>query len=148
MQINSSGNFIWSEVEPEFKFIQDKGISGHSLVTVPQSEINEEYVLLSGGLLKNGTALHNVFKFNGTWHHFGHLSKPRGRHNSIYWNGAVYFIGGIRFYTNSEENKLKMEIWKRKSTSNSFKTSENWPELFAWRNPFTFIVPDSFFPDH
>ena len=38
--------------------------------------------------------LGNVFKFDATWSPFGALKKPRKGHASIYWNGAVYVIGG------------------------------------------------------
>ena len=84
--------------------------------------------------------LKNVFKFNGTWSRFGKLNTPRTYHNSIYWNGAVYVIGGW-FNT-------KMEIWNIKESPDKFKLTENWPELIDWEYPHLFIIPDSFFPDH
>ena len=93
------------------------------------------------------------------------MKKPRNYHSSIYWNGAVYVIGGLaydRFYGYTAEDKLyfnadivinktgraKMEIWKIADSPDEFKTSENWPELNQWMNPYLFIVPDSFFPDY
>ena len=66
-------------------------------------------------------------------------------HNSIYWNGAVYVIGGIY---NWDDRNTKIEIWNIKESPDKFKTKENWPELFGWAFPHLFIVPDSFFPDH
>ena len=67
-------------------------------------------------------------------------------HNSIYWNGAVYVIGG--FDDLNGMGKTKMEIWKIKDSPDQFKTKDNWPELFTWFRPHLFIVPDSFFPNY
>ena len=106
-----------------------------------------------------------VLKFNGTWHLFGQLKRPRAYHSSINWNGAVYFIGG-RYQINDwlnlwdsdydysyhsevdEDSRVRMEIWKIQDLPDHFETTENWPELFNWKTPHIFIVPDSFFPDH
>ena len=139
-------NFSWSVVEPvDFKFTPGKYITGHSMVTVEPSDINEEYVLFLGG--HDYLELEIVFKFNGTWFPFGKLKKRRYWYNTIYWNGAVYVIGG--HYDNIHENgKTKMEIWNIKDSPDQFKTKENWPELFYWMWPHLFIVPESFFPDH
>ena len=149
LKIDENKNFRWSVVAPDFKFTSSKGISSHSLVTVESSDINEEYVLLIGGeSLQYRTQyekLQNVFKFNGTWFPFGKLNKPRTDHNSIYWNGAVYVIGGNYYW---DDAKTKMEIWNIQDSPDQFKTKENWPELFEWDRPHLFIVPDSFFPDH
>ena len=93
--INES--FSWSVVDPDFKFTEVNQIKGHSLVTVKSSDINEEYVLLIGGFGKahySTSYVTTIFKFNGTWSSFGHLNKPRVYSNSIYWNKAVYVIGG------------------------------------------------------
>ena len=117
---------------------------GHSLVTIPPSYLSEEYVLLIGG--NSYGYLKNVFKFNGTWFSFGQLNRPRAWHNCIYWNGAVYVIGGIHRYSSSE--RTKMEIWKIKDSPDQFETLENWPELNDWNWPHLFIVKDSFFPDY
>ena len=89
----------------------------------------------------------DVFKLNGTWFSFGQLNKPRYGHNSIYWNGAVYVIGG--WYDGDVDNNknTKMEIWNIKD-SDQFQTTQNWPELFSWSYPHLFIVSDSFFPDY
>ena len=87
--------------------------------------------------------LKDVFKFNGTWFPFGQLKKPRSYHNSIYWNGAVYVIGG-RY--GLQDGKTKIEIWNITKSPNQFKTFENWPLLFDWLLPHLFIVSDSFFP--
>ena len=144
LKIDENKNFSWSVIEPDFEFTLNEYIFFHSLVTVESSDINEEYVLLIGGY--NGRQMvKNVFKFNGTWFPFGKLNKPRDSHNSIYWNGAVYVIGGeYVFY----DRNTKMEIWNIKESPDHFKTTENWPELFGWYRPHIFIVPDSFFPDH
>ena len=76
------------------------------------------------------------------------MNKPRSEHNSIYWNGAVYVIGGKYEYDKEFNDKRKMEIWNIKDSPDTFKAKENWPELFGWQMPHLFIVPDSFFPDH
>lgn len=70
------------------------------------------------------------------------MKKKRAYHNSIYWNGAVYIIGG------GTDAKTKIEIWNIRDSPNHFKTIENWPVLFDWWFPHLFIVPDSFFPDN
>ena len=44
--------------------------------------------------------------------------------------------------------KTKIEIWNIKDSPDQFKSKENWPELFDWKRPHLFIVPDTFFPDH
>ena len=137
---NNSLSIISQFVEHDFEFTRAKRIFCHSLVTVGSYDINEEYVLLIGGYNDRDEKLENIFKFNGTWVHFGRLNKPRVDHNSIYWNGAVYVIGGYL--------KTKMEIWNIKDSPDEFKTNENWPELLHWELPHLFIVPDSFFPDH
>ena len=155
MKRNKDGTFLWSGIEQDFNDSIKKVRKGHdhTLVTIPPSDVNEEYVLLIGG----HTALNNVvdwtdvvmksiYKFNGTWFHFGQLKKPRAKHNSIHWNGAVYNIGGIHGYYNEDDRRTKMEIWKIEDSPDQFKTYENWPELYKWEYPHLFIVPDSFFP--
>ena len=122
-------------------------IYDNSLVTIPSSDINEEYVLLIGGISDRFKLMNNVFKFNGTWFPFGQLNKPRNLHNSIYWNGAVYVIGGRNDVINDEKYNTKIEIWNIKDSPDHFKTKEKWPELNNWLNPHLFIVPDSFSPD-
>ena len=123
----------------------------HSLVNIP-SDINEEYVLLIGGVEFKEKVMRmqsDVWKFNGSWTYFGNLNKPRCAHNAIYWNGAVYVFGG-RYSEDvdvTDARKTKMEIWKIEDSPDEFKTSENWPELDSWFHPHLFIVPDSFFPD-
>ena len=95
----------------------------------------------------SGQTSSNEFKFNGTWSSFGKLNKPRADHSSIYWNGAIHVIGG----THTDDNdgrKTKTEIWSITDSHDQFKAKENLPELFHWRWPHLFIVPDSFFPDH
>ena len=162
-----NGTFIWSVVETlDFINIADI-LDKFSLVTIPASKIDEEFVLLIGGTLKTykkssptkSLYYDDVLKFNGTWSHFGKLNKSRYRHNSIYWNGAVYVIGGKyhtgqrssffnKDFTFLDETKTKMEIWKIRDSPDKFMTSENWPELNEWLSPHLFIVPDSFFPDY
>ena len=140
-------------VQQDFNFTESNEISCHSLVTIESSSINEEYVLLIGGSDPwYNKALENVFKFNGTWFSFGKLQKRRWLHNSIYWNGAVYVIGGVYDTEESNLSKIlsdhtKMEIWNIKDSPDQFQTTETWPELFNWIGPHLFIVPDSFFPD-
>ena len=157
LQRSKNGTFIWTVIEPDFNFTTGKRIVYHSLVTIEASDMNEEYVLLIGGVNDDYYGMKNVFKFNDTWHPFGQLKKPRSFHNSIYWNGGVYIIGGI--YPPDENNlkheneqgmrnwNTKMEIWTIKDSPDQFKTSENWPMLRRWLRPHLFIVPDSFFPD-
>ena len=143
LKMDENNNCNWALVEQDFKFIPGNSIIDHSLVTI-ESNMNEEYVLLIGGRDASwNNEMKNVFKFNGTWFSFGQLKKPRCRHNSIYWNDAVYVIGGNYYGGNR-----KMEIWNLKDSPDQFKTEENWPELFGWDLPHLFIVPDSFFPDH
>ena len=150
MEREKNGTYIWSEIKSDFEFF---GV-GHSLVTVPPSDINEEYVLLIGGMVMDSfSTLKNVYKFNGTWFYFGTLNSPRSDHSSIFWNGAVYVIGGLPDSSDYETASLmhletKMEIWKIKDSPDQFKTTENWPELNGWSRPHLFIVPDTFFPDY
>ena len=139
MNRSRNGTFIWSEHKSDFTF-GDSFNAAHSLVTIPSSHFNEECVLVICGDK-------DVFKFNGTWNQFGQLNKPRYGHSSIYWNGAVYVIGGF-YGIEEEKQKTKMEIWKIKDSPDQFQTAENWPELYKWTHPFLFIVPDSFFPGH
>ena len=149
MKIDANKNFSWSIVEPDFKFTRAKWIVDHSLVTVESSDFNEEYVLLIGGITgDNYRALNKVFKFNGTWFRFGKMKKKRTYHKSIYWNGAVYIIGRSADWSPLKTDKTKIEIWNIRDSPNHFKTTENWPNLFDWRLPHLFIVPDSFFPDN
>ena len=146
LKLDENKNFTWSVVETEFKFVPGEFIFGHSLVTVESSDINEDYVLLIGGYSDQAIFLKNVFKFNGTWFPFGQLNRPGYFHNSIYWNGAVFVIGGAN---NDDDNEYKkMEIWNIKESPDQFKTKETWPELDYWDFPHIFIVPDSFFPDY
>ena len=78
------------------------------------------------------------------------MKKPRAGHTSIYWNEAVYIIGGAYDGSGSKsaDDKTKIEIWNIKDSPNQFKATENWPVLFNWQRPHLFIVPDSFFPDN
>ena len=153
MERKKNETFIWSVVESKFQF---EAFHENSLVTIPHSDMNEEYVLLIGcNILTNNDLPQNfdaVLKFNGTWSYFGKLKKQRHFHKSIYWNERVYVIGGVHGnsdLTDSDEvSKTKMEIWKIKDSPDEFKTTENWPELQGWEHPHVFIVPDSFFPDY
>ena len=147
MKMDENKNCSWSVVEPDFKFNQNHSIYDHSLVTIESSDINDEYILLIGGISDKYRIMNNIFKFNGTWFPFGQLNKPRNAHTSIYWNGAVYVIGGRNDLIDYEKYKTKIEIWNMKDSPEHFKTIENWPELNNWLDPHLFIVPDSFFPD-
>ena len=146
---NGKGIYRWFEIESDFKFYG----YDQSLVSVPASDINEEYVLLIGGKdqqnapKESSYAFKNVYKFNETWFNFGKLNKPRFSHNAIYWNGAVFVIGGFNG-PDCSNLTTKMEIWKIKDSPDQFKTFENWPELNGWSTPHVFIVQDTFFPDY
>ena len=143
MERKRNGTYTWSVVEQDFQFNKKKELSHHSLVSIPPSQTYEEYVLLIGGT--GGTvAQNNVFKFNGTWFNFGTLNKRRSDHNSIYWNGAVYVIGGKH---KANKKRTKIEIWDIGNSPGVFNSSENWPELLDWANPHLFIVSDSLCPD-
>ena len=156
LERNGNGKYIWSSIEPDFEFTERKTIDSHSLVNIKSSDMNEEYILLSGGMNYDYglpvQIMDHVYKFNGTWHPFGQLRRPRTRHSSIFWNGAVYFIGGYYVFqdwrTVDENSRVRMEIWKIPDLPDRFETTENWPELFNWDSPHLFIVQDSFFPDH
>ena len=147
-----NGTFIWSVVESNL--FED--LNGHSLLTIPPSEITEEYVLLIGGLVRShNKAVSNfngksdaIFKFNGKWSFFGKLNRSRSDHNAIYWNGAVYVIGGRIVNHSTWLQETKMEIWKIADSPSEFKTTENCPELYDWIDPHLFIVSDSIFPDY
>ena len=148
LQSNKNGSFIWSEVESDFRIERFKDLFGHSLVTIPASDIKEEYALLIGGTnLRMDQISNSIFKFNGTWFQFGTWNKPRRYFSSIYWNGAVYFIGG-EYGDSEDDQKTKMEIWQVTNYQREVETSENWPELDYWKFPKLFIVEDSFFPDY
>ena len=83
-----------------------------------------------------------------TWSLFGQLKKPRWNHNTIYWNGAVYVIGGEhKLNYNHTTGETKTEIWKIKNSPYRFKTVEKMPILRTWYAPSLFIVSDSFFPN-
>ena len=146
--MDDNKTFRWTVVENKFKV----GVGYHSLVTVEASDIHEEYVLLIGGISQSTSASSEVFKFNGTWSSFGSLKQGRVSHNSIYWNEAVYVIGGtyerdVKTKETILESKTKMEIWDIRDSQDHFRTKDNWPELFCWFKPHLFIVQDSFFPD-
>ena len=155
MKMTKNGTFIWSDVEgiigtPSIDvdsrgIIRPMNFYAHSLVNVP-SDINEEYVLLLGGVVeinqKRVGMQQAVLKFNGSWSFFGNLNKPRATHNAIYWNGAVYVFGGVHVRgVDDDGDRTKMEIWKIEESPDEFKTSENWPELDKWYYPHVFIVP-------
>ena len=144
LKMDGNKIFSWFVVEQEFEFVPGGSIFSHSLVTVESTDMNEEYVLQIGGESDHGI-MNNIFKFNGTWFPFGQLNKPRYLHNSIYWNGAVYVIGGRYAFM---DRITVIEIWNIKDSPDQFKPKENWPELFGWDKPHLFIVSDSFFPDH
>ena len=94
LERNSNGKYIWTTLQPDFEFTERSYIQSHSLVNIKSSDMNDEYILLSGGTNNDREVMKHVYKFNGTWQLFGQLRRPRASHSSIYWNGAVYFIGG------------------------------------------------------
>ena len=145
--------FLWSTSNPDFNFVPGRYIIHHSLVTFESADSNKEYVLLIGGLSDDYVPLKKVFKFDGEWHQFGELKKPRSMHSSIYWNGMVYVIGGnprymLPYNRDFRVNGTKTEIWNIKDSPGEFKTTDNFPELLDWIRPHLFVIPDSFFPDH
>ena len=142
LKMDRNKSYSWSVVEPDFKFNRNSSIYKHSLVTIESSDINEEYVLLIGGVSDRYRITNNIFKFNRTWFPFGQLKKSRWIHNSIYWNGAVYVIGGRNGPIYNDDFKTKIEIWNMKDSPEQFQTIENWPELNNWLHPHLFIVPD------
>ena len=157
MERNQNGTFTWSVLKSDFIFTPSKKISYHSLITIPTSYENEEYALLIGGIdgdWGQSKSLESVFKYNGTWFPFGQLKNPRQFHNSIYWNRSVFVIGGTwrnEIMAQSLEKRLdktKIEVWDMNHSPDQFATNEKWPELFGWRKPHLFIVPDAFFPDY
>ena len=54
MERKKNGSYIWSEAESDAIFSQYEYIHGHSLVTIPSHGINDEYILLIGGIKANG----------------------------------------------------------------------------------------------
>ena len=149
LKLESDKNSSWSVIDPEFKFIKGKAISGHTLLAIDSSDVYEEYVLLIGGQNQNPDNLRylrKVFKFNGTWSTFGNFNNARFNHNSIYWNGAVYIFGG-QYSWNWYDLNTRSEVWYIKDSPDQFQTVENWPILENWNMPFLFIISDSFFPD-
>ena len=117
LERNNNGTYIWSTLEPDYEFTEWQlwnGIQSHSLVNIKSSDMNEEFILLSGGYNYDITWStefeERVYKFNGTWHHFGQLRRPRAYHSSIYWDGAVYFIGG-RYHFDDLQYKMNTEYY-------------------------------------
>lgn len=162
-----NGSFRWTYLDTEFSFTGGSVFQQISLVTVDSVDTNNEFVLLIGGKTTSRaiglyqteivTPSDDVYKFNGTWFHFGKLMHTRSFFSSIYWNGRVYIIGGKYDWYNelnesdwwSETNygsNTNIEIWDIADSPDKFQTSENWPVLFTWNDPHLFIVPDSFFP--
>ena len=163
-----NGSFRWTHVQTDFGFTNGHILQDYSLVTVDSVDFKDEFVLLIGGntipavlhLYEEATLMpsEDVYKFNGTWFHFGKLMHARHHFSSIYWNGRVYIIGGQYMYNSRELNESEwwsktnygrdtnIEIWNIIESPDRFQTSENWPILFSWFNPHLFIVSDSFFP--
>ena len=149
MTRHKDGYFITEEALQATTFTR-YGIFEHSLITIPDSDTNDEYILLIGGRILAFDEIltqEKVFSFNGMiWSEFGKLSRRRQEHTSIFWNGAVYIIGGT--HGDPYDTKTRMEIWTIRDSPDRFSTSQNWPELKYWTRPHLFIVPDSFFPDY
>ena len=141
MKQDENKNFTWtglsnglfpSGTEQRFRFTQGRMIYWHSLVTVESTDINEEYVILTGGFNDWQEPLENVFKFNGTWFLFGKLNKRRMNHSSIYWNGAVYVIGGQYYegvgggYEREENSYIYSDSY--------FSDSDDWSVQIGYEN--------------
>ena len=102
---------------------------------IPGNENIEESVLLIGGLgAQSGNLvprhhmLKEVFKYNGTWSSIGQLQKPRRSHSAIYWNGAVFVIGG----TAKHNDHLKTEIWNISARVCDLTFIATWCNLSRW----------------
>ena len=162
MQRGENKDFNWSIIEPNFKYARGGEITGYSLVNVKSSYPGvNEIILLTGGRnidIIDGnwkiSIMDKVYLFSdNSWYFWGMMRSPRFDHKSIYWNGAVYFIGGYSGkFDDSSPSKdvgLPMEIWNiiDSPITDWFQTTVNWPWLFTWTDPHLFIVPDSFFPD-
>ena len=114
-----NGAYKWS-INRDYNFSPTGDIFGYSMVNVPQTKTNEEYLLLIGGCysfaqMKTNPSVYSdkVHKYNGSWSFFGKLQKTRGSHSSIFLNGRVLIIGGA---ANWEDRWQKTEIWDTKNS--------------------------------
>ena len=109
------------------------------MVNVPQTRLNEEYLLLIGGIYSDDNFSDKVHKFNGKWSFFGNLQKTRAHHGSVFLNGRVFIIGGEE---NRDNDPIKTETWD--TSKSRFETESTWPELAYWTtySNLVFIIPD------
>ena len=133
-----NGEYKWT-LGPNYNFSPYGNIYAYSMVNVPQMGLNEEYLLLIGGMDLLDNFYDKVHKYNGKWTFFGNLQKTRANHSSVFLNGRVLIIGG--WETNG--NKwMKTETWE--SSKSRFETESTWPELNYWStwSNHVFIIPD------
>ena len=106
------------------------------------------------GLYKNGlTLFHGSQNLKFYWPtQFNHLVTTQPNVGSI-WNIDGSIAERLNF--NKKQIWSSFDQWVTRTirpnitdSKDQFKAKENWPELFHWRWPHLFIVPDSFFPDH
>ena len=154
MESSQDGNFTWSVVDTDFPYTNGELMMEYSLVTVETAAVNDEYVLLIGGL--KGAywpeKLKSVYKFNGTWVPFGQLQYARFGHRSLFWRDAVYVFGGQynltlsgETYANFFDGYANTEVWNLKIFPEHFNTSKQLPQLYEWRHPHLFVIPSTYF---
>ena len=127
-------------LEPNYYNFSSTGYIYHySMVNVPQTRFNEEYLLLIGGIYSDDNFSDKVHKFNGKWSFFGNLQKTRAYHGSVFLSGRVLIIGGKE---NQDNWSMKTEIWE--TSKSQFETESTWPELNNWWSfsNLVFIIPD------
>lgn len=80
---SQAGPYKWT-INRDYKFSPTGDIFGYSMVNIPQTDSNEEYLLLIGGCFSlvemktNPNVYTNkVHKYNGSWSFFGNLQKVR-----------------------------------------------------------------------
>ena len=134
------GKYKWT-FGPNYNFSPSGVISSYSMVNVPQTELNEEYLLLIGGKYslagKPEVYSDQVHKYNGKWSFFGSLQQKRASHGSVFLNGRVMIIGGMGHYN----QWMKTETWD--SSKSRFGTESTWPALNHWSTSnHLFITPD------
>ena len=80
---SQAGPYKWT-INRDYKFSPTGDIFGYSMVNIPQTDSNEEYLLLIGGcyslveMKTNPNVYTNkVHKYNDSWSFFGNLQKVR-----------------------------------------------------------------------
>ena len=83
LERSQAGPYKWT-INRDYKFSPTGDIFGYSMVNIPQTDSNEEYLLLIGGcyslveMKTNPNVYTNkVHKYNGSWSFFGNLQKVR-----------------------------------------------------------------------